>query len=77
MTIRLLLVNPDYTKQCFCIAMVSFVFVIGNSKGLAPNVHAASEMSRINATARMTLDKSEFSFDLLDSFRLSLEFVKY
>jgi hypothetical protein len=25
----------------------------------------------------MSLDKSEFSFDLLDSFRLALEFVKY
>jgi hypothetical protein len=25
----------------------------------------------------MSLDKSEFSFDLLDSFILALEFVKY
>ena len=34
------------------------------------------ELRLASADESMSLDKSEFSFDLLDSFRLALEFVK-
>jgi hypothetical protein len=45
----------------------------------AADVHKAliQELRLASAEEDMSLDKSGFSFDLLDSFRLALEFVKY
>ena len=41
-----------------------------------PDVHKdlIQELRLASADESMALDKSEFSFDLLDAFRLSLEF---
>ena len=61
--------------------------MLGNCKKLLDNgviaidadVHKdlIQELRLASAEEDMTLDKKEFSFDLLDSFRLALEFVKY
>jgi hypothetical protein len=61
--------------------------MLGNCKKLLdkgviaiePDVHKdlIQELRLAAADEEMSLDKKEFSFDLLDSFRLACEFIKY